>query len=261
MELKSAYNVMGLPENATLEELEAHYLDLTEERTSNERLEQVQTAYNIIREHINKINPPPKKTALQKTSDFVSFYKLQIVLGLIGVIIVGSIAVTFIKGQQEKRYEAANPADLYIVFFGGFVDEDLAPLESKIKDLFPEWDKIKLHIEYAPGGSGSEMDIGTAQKSQIFLATEKPDIYIFDAHRFDMFNDDTLYSELDLSLDNAYALLDEQNKVIGFDATDHDLFSDMLNVEQQKLIVVPKRAKQKDNAITFVNTLSESLLE
>ena len=250
MELKTAYDVLGLTENATLAELEAHYFKLTEERTGPERLEQVQTAYNIVRNHINIVNPPPPMTWLQKTVDFIYFYRLQLIIGLIGVALVGSLAFTFIKSQQEKNYEKANPADI-------FIDEDLDPLEARIKDLYPEWDKIKLHLEFSPDGLGSGMEIGAAQKSQVFLATEKPDLYIFDQHHFDIFNDDTLYAELDGLEGKQNLLLNGQDKVIGLDLTDHDIFTGMDIASEKKFAVTLDKALQKENAIKLLLELAK----
>lgn len=257
MDLKTAYSVLSLSENATLTELETRYNELTDKPTSDERLEQIQTAYNTIRDHINELNPPPKETWIKKTMTFVALHKRMTFFGIIGIIVFISFIFSVVNGIKENREEANNPPDLYLVFFGNFIVEDLDSLEADIKDKFPEWDQVKLHIEFSPGEEGTEMQIDAAQKSQVFIATERPDIYIFDQHHFDIFNDNNTYLELDQLKDADNKLLDDHGSVIGLDVTHNDMFSEMNNADKKKFMVIPEQAKSMDHATKFITKLAE----
>lgn len=258
MDLKTAYELLGLKAEATVEDLEARYYDLTEQRTSTEKLEHIQAAYNIVQAHLKETNPPPKDPWHTRIKDFIYIYKLHLFLWIIGVIVVGSLVFTFVNGAKEKRYEAQNPPDIYIAFFGNYGQEDLEPLESKLKEKFPGWDNIRLHIEFAPGAPGTETNVAAAQKSQIFLATEKPDIYIFDEHYFTVFNDDTIYTKLDQLKNVENHLEDENGNAVGIDVTDHEMFQDTINAKEKKYMVLPETSNQIENATQLIMELAES---
>lgn len=257
MDLKTAYQIMDLPDTCTQKELQARYLHLTERRTYGKHLDDIQVAYNVIKEQLEKLNPPPQKTFKEKAFDFVYVYKIQLLIGLFALIVVASLSYTLINGISGQRFEANHPDDIHIAFFGDFDEEDLDPLQNKLEAMFPEWDKIKVEIVYAPGAPGTDMDMVLSQKSQAYLATTKPDVFILDHHYFELFNDDTVYAPLDQFEDGPGRFVNDDGKVIGFDLTTNDIFTGMDLADDKKYGIIPIMPKQMDNAVEFIKALTE----
>src|SRR5699024_6085909 len=155
--------------------LEEQYYLLTDKKINLDQLEDIQTAYNTIKSHIHKVNPPPKPPFRKREDTIFFLYKNRIILVIIGVFIVGGFGYTIINGQIERIREANRPpADLDIMFFGNYPEEDISPLEDRILDLFPDWEDVDVALVYSPIEVNSEYDIGTMQKSRIELATTAP---------------------------------------------------------------------------------------
>ena len=265
MDLQKAYSILGLSEGCSLEELEEQYYLLTEKKITPDELENVQTAYNIVKEHIYEVNPPPKDPLGKRIGEFFYHYKNHLIFGFIGALIIGSLGYSFINGQIEKAREANKPpANLNIMFFGDYPEEELTPLQDRILDKFTTWDDVGLQLVYSPIEINSEFDIGSLQKSRVELATSEPDLYIFDKHHFDLFMEDGAFYALDDFDDEQHTedrwylnqlMDDEENHIYGLDISDLDLFADLAIEPFEKIAVMRLDAKNEENALEFLHTI------
>lgn len=265
MDLHKAYTILDLPEDCSLKELEEQYFRLTEKKISLNELDNIQNAYNVVKTHINKVNPPPKDPFKKRVGEFFYHYKTHLIFGVIGALIIGSFAYSFINGQIEKAKEANKPpADLNIMLFGNYPEEDLSTLEKNILDIFPSWHDVNAQLVFSPVDISSEFDIGSLQKSRIELATSEPDIYIFDYYHLELFMEEGDFFSLDEFKNkqhtegrwHQYKLTDdEEEHIYGLDISDLDLFSGLDIYAYEKVAVMRINAQNEENALEFLDTI------
>lgn len=214
-DLKQAYEILGLPDGASKEEVEKRYFILVRRaRASQQRgeagaegggetFEEINRAYKLIlgyedRKTEEQFNANAygkyKKMAgsAQKVDHFFSYYKFHV----LGAIIIVLIAIFGIKGYIDHRHEQEElaklpPAALNISLFGSYYSQsqtdptnDTKPIEEKVASLFPEWKRITVHLTYVPAQMQSEQDMALLQKSMLDLITYKSDLYIMDKANF-----------------------------------------------------------------------------
>src|SRR5690625_1477733 len=265
MDLNKAYNILGLPEDCSLEELEEQYFLLTDKKITLDELEDIQDAYNVVKAHINEVNPPPKDPFKKRVGDFLFHYKNHLILGIIGVLIVGSFGYSINNGQIEKAREANKPpADLNIMLFGNYPDEEPTTLENNILEKFTTWDDVNVQLVYSPTDVGSEFDIGSLQKSRIELATSEPDLYIFDLYHLELFMEEGAFFSLDAFKNeehtedrwHQYQLMDdEEMRIYGLDISDLNIFSGSAVESFEKVAVMRLDAQNEENALEFLHTI------
>lgn len=270
MDLRTAYETLDVQEDCSLETLNERYFDLTEKKLPVDQLENIQDAYNTIKNHIEETTPKPKLSFGEKVGEFFFHYKTHLIIGLVVIAIVGSLGYSLINGQIERRKEANRPpADLEVILFGDYMEEDLSPLEDNMRDLFPEWERIDLQLLYVPTDVNSEMDMGVAQKNQVTIATEKPDMYIFDRNHFNNFVEDGAFVQLD-ALESAVPEdkelllkqeVDGQAHMYGLDVSDANLFSGMAIEKDEKIAVIRGNAQQEDNALELLEAVLKELTD
>lgn len=268
MDLHTAYEIIGVKEDCSLETLNERYYALTETKLPVDQLKEIQDAYNMIKSHIEEETPKPELSFWEKVGDFFFHYKTHLFASIIIAAIVGSLGYTVIHGQIEKRKEANRPpADLEVMLFGDYMEEDLSPLEDHMLDLFPEWERIELQLLYVPTEFNSEMDMASAQKNQVTLATEKPDIYIFDQHHFDTFVKDGAFVQLDelaregMQDEDRFLKkrIDDQEHIYGVDISDSSQFSGMAIESDEKIAVIRLNAHQEENALEWLEAVLKAL--
>jgi hypothetical protein len=266
MDLQTAYHIIGLPDDCTLEELEERYHLLTETKATINQLDDIQTAYNLIRTHISKNTPKPKDPLKKRIGNFFYHYRAHLIFGIIGAIIIGTFSYSFINGQIDKRREANKPpADLKILLFGTYPEEDLTPLETRILDKFTNWKDVDIEFVYSPVELNSELDLGAMQASRIKLATTEPDLYIFDLYHLELFMEEGAFYSLDKIKNESshtedrwylYKLMDDEEKhIYGIDISDLDLFSDLAIESNEKIVVMRLDTKNEENALEFLHTI------
>src|SRR5690625_1764202 len=180
MDLKTARKIIGVSEDFTSEELQKNYYALTEERLSREDLTRIHDAYNLLRKHIEADQPEvPFK---EKFNNFIYHHKWHLFIGVLFTTVFGLLIYSVIGSQIEKAREAKLPPPaIEVMFFGDYYEAtDLTPIEERIYDRFPEWERIKTLLTYAPSEANSEFDYAALQKSIAILTIGRPDIYIFD---------------------------------------------------------------------------------
>lgn len=263
MDLKTAYKIIGLPEDCSMEELRDKYYALTEERLPRNELEDIQNAYNVIRDHIKASTPEPEESFKNKLNNFFYHYKLHLIGGIILTIIGGFLIYSIIDAQIENYRESKlPPPEIEMMLFGDFFEQtDLTPMEEKIYNMFPDWERVKIELVYSPIDFETEYDIAAKQKSMALLAIEKPDMYIFDMHSFEMFIEDAVFAQLDAfeskeGTEDKWLLYqledDDKEHIYGIDLTDSDLFSGLEIEQDKKIAVILENSENFDNAMELL---------
>jgi len=263
MDLKTAYKILHVQENCSMEELTKQYYALTENKLKRDELEKIQHAYNTIRADIEAKTPQQKPTFGEKAKDFLFIYRSHLVIGLIALFVVGTIGFSVIKGQIQKSKESNLPTpDIEILLFGNFdSDLDMTKIENQIYGDYSNWKRVETQLVYAPTGVDAQLSYAEQQKSSVMLATEKPDIYIFDREHYEQFLDDDAFVTLDDVFDDqstneqllTYQPDNEKNEhIYGVDLTDSSLFKNTTIEDNTKIAVIRKNAKQLENAKQFL---------
>ncbi|SDZ57995.1 hypothetical protein SAMN05421736_1193 [Evansella caseinilytica] len=283
MDLKQAYKTMGVSENVTLNELEEQFmLWIRKEKAQQSKgignpdevidIKEISEAYNLIRIHVEQQEEekkfPDKKAKSprrEKIEHFFYYYKFHLLGAILLLVIVGAIVNGIIDNRREQAHLAAlPPADIDIMLFGEYYTEDIGPLKEALGEVFPDWERIEVELVYAPTEARSEMDMAALQKNQITLATERPDIYIFDRHHFDIMVQQSPFLPLE-ELDNEIAdkvdddrLLafqteeDDTEHIYGIDITDSAIFTDWEFIGNEKIAAIRFDSENQSNALQFM---------
>lgn len=271
MELHKAYEIINIQPDCTVEELDKRYDQLLRVESRQDHLDQINEAYRIIYSHLLKSDDSSNRSFRKKAENFFYHYKNIVIFGGILLILFGSLLYTLIDSQIEKRKEAnLPPASLEVMFFGDYVDEDLALFDQKILDLFPAWDSVNSEIIYAPSDANSQMDMAAMQKSVVIMATETPDIYILDKNHYEKFMDLAPFLALDqleekLPNDNVQEShlnyfqkeSDDHERLYGIDLIDHKLFKGLAMENDNKIAVILSGSENEKNALDFLLKITE----
>lgn len=223
-DVKQAYAKLGLPENASKEEVEKRYsLLLRQSRsrtqttgngeTTADEFSQVTAAYKRIleaedqkfKQAFNEKEYGKFKnmaSAAEKTDHFWRYYKYHVFGGIVAIALIIYGVIAYMDHREEQRYLASlPPVDLSVMYFGEFFTEDnkqdMAVLEQSLLDKFPEWKRFKVNLTYVPLDAKDAVDMASQQKAMVVLATEKPDIYILDSASFDWISPQGVLQNID----------------------------------------------------------------
>lgn len=226
-ELKKAYEILGLPESASREELDREFDILI--RKSRSRKPAEHTAENqpdeyelklkayrtiIDYEEKKKIEELSRERyskwgrfagTAEKSNDFFRIHKTKIIIGIISVIVVVFGITAIMNNLEEKRRIAAlPPLDLSVMFLGTFMSDDSKGGDSALEDAFtatmPDWQRTEVELVYLPSQEGDvigSQDIAFQQKAMALLSTERPDVYIVDESALDWLINSGLFMNLD----------------------------------------------------------------
>lgn len=216
-ELKKAYELLGLPEDATKEDVEKRYfLLIRRDRANKQReatepatepkisLEEINKAYKLILEHYEQSTMAQFNDAAygkykgmagsaQKVDHFFSYYKFH-VLGAIALILIIIFGTKAYVDHRHKQAELAKlpPIDVSVSYFGEFYSQDgsypvsdMKPIEAQFLSQFPQWQRVQAFFTYVPSEMKSEQDSALIQKSMIDIMFNKADVYILDKPNFE----------------------------------------------------------------------------
>jgi len=212
-QMKEAYERLGLPEDATREQLDDRYTLLMRQTRSHQRREpdraeefeaefaETTKAYKFILEEENRKSLEEmnqkrygkfKKFAgtAEKTDHFFRYYKFHVLGGIALVGLLIYIVISIFNHQAEKeRLASLPPVDLEVMFLGSYMNQDagqdLKPLEDAILAQFPDWKRVTVTLNYVPPlDSNNPQDAVMLQKALLVLTTERPDVYIMDQNAF-----------------------------------------------------------------------------
>lgn len=290
-DLKKAYEQLGLPENASREEVEQAFdLVLRKSRSrkgadeADNEYERSLRAYKLITgyEDQRKIEQMSQERfakwgkfagTAEKIDDFFRIYRTRVIVSIIAVIVLifGINALVDYRAEQ-KRIAALPPLDLSILFVGNFaVDEangGQAALEQAILAQFPEWNRVDLQMTYVP----EQGEMVYRQKAMAVIATEKPDLYIIDKPTFDWISGGGGFRSLqeessgvlssvlpDEAALRAQAEEDPEPQVYAIDLTSSELTSQLPLAKKEMIAAIGWGEKRYDNTILFIQRYLEHM--
>lgn len=228
MDLKEAYEIMGLPESADREEVEKQYAVWVRKDRANRRakpeerdesfdFEKINEAYRRILQHFHEMESaakPKRNPRVEKLDHFWTYYKWHVIAGLIILIGIGYIINTVIENRQEQaRLAQLPPADVALMMYGNFYEPDLELIEEKIMTAKPEWQRVVVSNTYLPIEVRDTFDIAFQQKAIINLHIDHSDVYMTDNYQFQSLVNLELYQPLDEYEERLKASVGEENLV------------------------------------------------
>jgi hypothetical protein len=205
-QLKKAYEILGLPDDATREQVENRYFILIKRARSDQSrhetsdnstiapdLAEVNRAYNLVLGIESEKTGTIKKQS--KLAHFMYYYKLHLIVSIVVVLVAGYM----IKEGIDKRNAAANlpPSSLSVSLFGNFYFVKADILEKNLLKLVPEWKRINTTLIYLPSEIKTPQDMAMQQKSVLLLMTESSELYILDAKNFSSLASQGVFKRLD----------------------------------------------------------------
>jgi hypothetical protein len=243
-DLKKAYEVLGLPETATKEELENRFFLLTRRARSQKMregsepgpdgaldIDAISEAYRYIRdyekklaeqEYLEKTYGPNKEKAerRQKRAHFFHYYKFHIVIGIVILVLIG-YGIKSYADHREHQKELAKlpPANLSVMFYGNYFygegfGSDTEPLQNDILKQFPDWQRVIAQITYVPAEMKSEQDMALLQKAMIVVMDDKSDLFVMDKANFEKLAPQGAFAPFDTLTDPAAATLAQSSAAV-----------------------------------------------
>jgi hypothetical protein len=206
-QLKKAYEILGLPDDATKEQVENRYFILMKRaRSEQSRLEtsdnkaiitdlaEINRAYNLVLGFESEKTDPIEKQS--KLAHFMYYYKLHLIAAIVVVLLAGYM----IKEGIDKRNAAANlpPASLSVSLLGNFYFAKVDILEKNLLKLVPEWKRIITTLVYVPSEIEDQQGMAMQQKMMLTLMTESSELYILDAKNFSSLASQGVFKRLDV---------------------------------------------------------------
>ncbi|WP_256761154.1 hypothetical protein [Cohnella sp. WQ 127256] len=281
-DLRKAYEILGLDEDATREQVENRYFILMKRARSEKSrtvegedgnqpldLTQINQAYNLVLGiETEKLVTTEKQT---KAGHFFYYYKFHVIIGIIIVLIAGYL----IKEGIDKRREAANtpPADLSVSIFGNFYFADEKILEQNMLKLFPDWQRIETMLVFVPTEITSPQDMAMQQKSVLMLMTEKSNLYITDEKNFKSLAAQGAFIKLNApdSLAAKLTIPIPENKIrtaqyeedsvpepYGIDITGNPIFNGIELSGERTILAIRTSDKHQDNTVKILEKLIQT---
>lgn len=206
-ELKKAFEILGLPEDASREQVENRYFLLLKKARARQNradqsennsesthdLSEINRAYKLIIGAETEKGGTVEKQG--KIEHFFYYYKFHVIAAILVILVGGYL----IKQTIDQKNAEANlpPANLSVTVFGNFYLADMNILEKNLLTFVPEWQRIKTTLSYVPREIQSQQDMALQQKSILNLMTERSELYILDEINFNTLVKQQVFQKLD----------------------------------------------------------------
>ena len=285
MELKSAYEILGLKENANRDELEKRF-ELLIKKNKTDRmaedfnrqndilnLDKISEAYNTIisneleilqreeeKRNPRKPNPIFKMLGLddKKARNYIYYYKFHYIFGLIGLILLAYLIISTVFH--------VNP-DVNMALIGQIYYKDTSILVNKIKANDSDIKQISIDGVMLTNDSKNMQDSAMLQKAMILFAAADIDVFILDKTNFDKYSMQGVFINLDdvvskLKLDKSrykdYILKtseDKEEHVYGIDINNSKILKEANIVGNNIMVAIKVNAKHYDKAVKILELL------
>ncbi|MEX2415737.1 MAG: hypothetical protein WD424_06305 [Paenibacillaceae bacterium] len=240
LELKQAYSILGLPDDAPMEDVDKRYTLLlkkqhsqqtraNEEQTHSEQAfnyEYINQAYRQLLQHHKEkaslafeqeyYSASSRKWKLDKLDHFWQYNKFRIISALLVLAVILYGINTYLDKRAERiALSKLPPADIEIMFYGDFYTEDIKKLEQALLEQMPDWKRVIFTLTQIPSNPSDPYAVALQQKAVISLLTEKPDIYVMDQVTFEVLSTQKALLEGKEWLGSIEARLTEDQRVFG----------------------------------------------
>lgn len=224
-DLKEAYKVLGLSEDADRETVEKRYFVLLRQARARQMRgepagtdpaadpEAIDRAYRLIRAEEERkererlreqLYGKDEKAAERKAKieHFFHYYKYHLLVAvlLIAAVIYG-VDTWLDQRAEQRRLASLPPPDLEIHFVGAFwpigENRDIEDVEPVMLEQLPDWQRVVARSSYVPPEMQSAQDFAFAQKLILDLIQYKPDVYVLDEPHFSSLVTQGLFLALD----------------------------------------------------------------
>ncbi|ADU30539.1 hypothetical protein [Evansella cellulosilytica] len=286
MDLKRAYEILGVTYKAPIEEVEEQFFILikshkTQLETNVDsqnliNIDEVNEAYGTIKEYFEKLEKEkrqqdaPQKSAFRKKLEHILYYyKFHIIAGIFILVVTVVITLSTIEQRQQQAIiDSLPPADLTINIYGQFRNIEKDTLEDNILTMFPEWERVEIKVTTSPIEINSQFDVGEQQISVIELMHDESDVFIVDAFHFSTLIERDIFLPLTFLNENIindtdneelfYASIDNEigEALYGLDITNHPIFIDSnMDPTNRNVVTFHARGNEQENAKKFIETL------
>ncbi len=275
-DLKKSAELLGVSEQATMEEIENRYYLVVRRHRKNPddipEFESISQAYKQLKEyHVNKMMENNevyqaelrKSPTRRKIEHFITTYKVHLIGAIVALAFLSMIISTVVSNIGRV------PADASVMLFGAYYAEtDAEPIEQRMTALVPEWERVGVQLVFVPEADSDQFDAGMMQKAIVMLATEKPDIYTVDAPQFERVGTQGAFLQLDDFEEQLRSWFDEERFVYeqfpedteahlyGIDLTDHEVFEGLLIDQNSKIFTIRGGVEDPANALRILEVLA-----
>jgi hypothetical protein len=285
LELKNAYEILGLKENANRDELEKRFEYLIKKSKSAKMLEdsdqqidilnldEISEAYNriisndlaILQREEEKRNPRKPNPIFKligvdekKARNYIHYHKFHYILGFIGILVLAYFIKTVIFH--------VNP-DVSMAFIGQIYYDETSALEEKIKANDPDIKEVGIDGVMLTGDSKNMQESAMLQKAMVLFAAGDIDIFVLDKENFNKYSQQGAFSNLDdlvskLELDESrykdYILKtaeDKEEHVYGIDINNSKILKETKIVGKNMMVALRVNAKHYDKAVKILELL------
>lgn len=290
-QLKQAYELLAVSEDADQGEIEDRYylllrrhksnikdLSSTDRTIAEEEFEKITKAYQMIKGHLQQKNlennplyqaEQKKSPFRRKIENFFFHYRLHVFIGVIVFGLVASFVYTIVTKEKEI------PADVSTMMVGAYYAEDFKPLEGRMTELVPEWERVAVIENRTPNLESADamLDAALIQKSMAILASERPDIYIVDQWQFERLGDQTAFLPLDDYEEKLRALVgedrlmyaqfaeDDKTHLYGIDLTDSPVFEGITIDRLPKIFTIRNYIEDESKGLQLIEAMAKQLHE
>jgi hypothetical protein len=246
-ELKQAYSILGLPDDASMDDVDKRYMLLLKKQHTQQAREaeeatrehvsvdyqQVNQAFRLIRQHYKEqaslafeqqyYSATHRKWKLDKLDHFWQFNKFRIISIVLILAVVAYGVGTFLDKRAERiALSKLPPADIEIMFYGDYYSEDIPKLEQVLLEQMPDWKRVVITITQVPNDFTSPYAVSLQQKAVIMLMTVKPDMYVMDKSTFEILSQQQILLDANNWLGPLEGQLTEEQKLFGQGDTDSE---------------------------------------
>lgn len=257
IELKQAYSILGLPDDAPMDDVDKRYAILLKKQHSQQaranegqtqpeeatNYERINHAYRLLLQHHKEkaslafeqkyYSASHRKWKLDKLDHFWQYNKFRIIGALLVLAVIFYGLTTYLDKRAERiALSKLPPADIEIMFYGDYYTEDIKKLEQALLDQMPEWKRVIIMVTQIPSDPSSPYAISLQQKAVITLMTEKPDIYVMDKGTFEVLSTQQALLDGKDWLGSIEAQLTDDQKVFG--QSEDDLEPKLYGVDVSK---------------------------
>ncbi len=272
-QLRQAYETLELPGTATKDEVEERYFLFLKKKKMGQQIDEeaITRAYKLIlAEHLRleAEEYDQKHYAGSKSrkaiDDFWHKYKAHVLISALAlVVLIAGINSYLDKRAEQIALSKLPPSSLDVMFVGEYQQAEELDVGEILLQHFPEWERIKVFISYNPSVPKSEFDIAATQKNMLNLITEIPDIYIVDAHNFELLVMQGAFKQLDewaVGLPEERQLSrvgeDGSSYVYGIDLSDAPAWNELkLYGAEERIIALRFDTENEASSLLFVNRI------